>query len=207
MTMSQPDFEGMYAIEEPLQDGNRLRCFGSGFGLQVARIEAPEGQLVGYGEAPTIEVALADAAENVHTGESYRRQYRDTDSRYPHRIYGNEKPVSPLDAHLHRGGRLLAHWACGKVVAGLYNLREVPTKEFLDSLVLKGKFPTIATEFGRTFAISRVHRGLGIYSLHSDTSGSDFVWVVRNGTGDTLHEAVKAAFEAEQVKSGTDIFH
>lgn len=204
--MSLPTPEGMYAIEEPLQDGNKLRCFSSGFGLRVARLQAPEGQLVGYGEAPTIDVALADAAENYHTGESYRRQYLDDDSRYLHRVYGSEESVSPLDAHLHRGGKLLAYWACDAVVAGIYSLRDTPAQELLEPLFEESedKFPIIVTEFGRIYAISRIRNGLDIARLHDKSS---FVCVVQNGTGDTLHEAIDVALTAEQVESEIDIFH
>lgn len=208
--MGSPIHEGLYAIEDPLRDGNNLRCFRSGFGLRVARIEAPEGQLVGYGEAPTIEVALADAAENYHTGESYERQYRSADARYQHKIYGSEKSVSPLDAHLNRGGKLLAHWACNATVAGLYTLESLPSNELMEPLYEEGEdsFPVMLTQFGRVFAINRTDRGLSAVAMPMDNTEQSgwFACVVQNGTGDTLREAVEKAFEAEKVESERDVF-
>lgn len=208
--MSNPAHEGIYAIEDPLKDGNDLRCFSSGLGLQVARIEAPEGQLVGYGEASTIEVALMDAAENYRTGEGYERQYRGPNARYPHQIYGSEESVSPLDEHLKRGGKLLARWACSAVVAGLYTLEQLPTDDIINPLweLDNTEFPVVISQFGRAFMFYPVERGLGIVALPRSDGSKDscFACVVQEGTGDTLRGAIDAAIIAEPVESERDVF-
>lgn len=110
-----PDF--LPSLERVLRKrGLRLHAFRSGGGLRVVRIErvasgGRRGSLVGYGEHPSLEHAMAHAAEDHDAGgRPYGKVYG---SLYPHYLTGSSTASSDADAAILRGGSMDAWYERG----------------------------------------------------------------------------------------------
>jgi hypothetical protein len=114
-------------IEQPLRDGHNVHAFLSGSRLRVIRIEDQAGELVGYGEAPQVEDALAHAAQDYQFGhEAYEEQYSGDNARHPHCLTGTREVSSPLDEHLLKGATFDAHQSRGGIVVTLSGIQLSP---------------------------------------------------------------------------------
>lgn len=195
-------------IEQALIDGHNVHAFSSGGGLRVIRIEATDGNLVGYGEAPQVEEAVAHAALDYQLGhEDYSKQYSGEDSRYPHYLTGTTELSSPLDAHLRWGHTFDAKSKDGKIevtLSGLDHTPDVP-QEVHDAVLATGE-PVSWEERGVSYEITRSQfpNGEPCTSMRA-TQTPDGVdpWMfryTRSGVADTLEAAVADAFEAPQVE-------
>jgi hypothetical protein len=196
-------------IEQPLIDGHMIHAFSSGSGLRVIRIETNDGELVGYGEAPQVEDAVAHAALDYQLGhEDYSRQYGDEDARYIHYLTGTHELSSPLDAHLRWGYTFDAKNKDGKVevtLSGTEHTPDVP-EGVHDTVRMTGK-PATWEERGVIYEITlggRFSNGKPCTSMRPiHTPEGVNAWMFRYtrlGIADTFESAVADAFEAPQVE-------
>ena len=101
-------------IEQKLREGFLIHAFRSGGGLRVLRLEdrsfdstgkvirGSSGNLYGYGEAPSVEDAIAYLEEDIeHGGRPYDQVYGKI---HPHYWTGSSSASSELDRWLLRGG-------------------------------------------------------------------------------------------------------
>lgn len=195
-------------IEQPLIDGHSIHGFRSGGGLRVIRIENKDGELVGYGEAPQAEEAVAHAALDYQLGhEDYLRQYSDENSRYSHNLTGTTEISSPLDEHLRRGHTLDVGFSDGQIevtLSGLDHAPDVP-EEVHNTVKATGE-PTTWQERGITYSItlSKFPNGEPCVSMKAiDNPDNLDPWMFRYtriGQAETFDAAVDEAFEAPQVE-------
>lgn len=195
-------------IEQPLIDGNSIYGFSSGGGLRVIRIETEDGKLVGYGEAPQVEEAVAHAALDYQLGhEDYSRQYSGEGARYPHYLTGTTEISSPLDGHLRWGHTLDVSYRDSQVEVTLSGLDDTPTvPEEVHEAVRSTGEPITWQERGITYSItaSRFPNGEPCTSMEVvDNPNNLNPWMFRysrTGQADTFEAAVAEAFEAPQVE-------
>lgn len=196
-------------IERALIDGHKIHGFSSGGGLRVIRIETEEGELVGYGEAPQVEEAIAHASLDYAFGhEPYEQQYSGDNSRHPHYLTGTQEISSPLDGHLRWGSTFDAVWSDGEVevsLSGYANCGEV-SAEIQEEIIATGK-EVIFEERGITYkAVRGFFPGNGEANVTTsvvDNPEGRNAWmcrVVRLGTGLSLQAALAAAFEAPEIE-------
>lgn len=111
-----------------LAAGCKLHSFLSGGGLRVVRLEDRAGLLRGYGEHPSIEVALNHAGEDYEAGgRPYHTVYNGKNQ--THYLTGSSAPSSALDAWVLQGQTFDAyHLSDGVLVVELvgYMHQKVP---------------------------------------------------------------------------------
>lgn len=195
-------------IEQPLIDGHSIHGFSSGGGLRVVRIETKDGELVGYGEAPQVEEAVAHAALDYQLGhEDYSRQYSGEEARYTHYLTGTTEISSPLDGHLRWGHTLDVVSRDGQVEVTLSGLDQTPNvpQEVHDTVRATGE-PATWQERGITYSItaSSFPNGEPCTSMKAvDNPENLDPWMFsysRTGRAETFEAAVAQAFEAPQVE-------
>lgn len=198
-------------IEQPLRDGHKIHAFSSGSGLRVIHIEDQAGELVGYGEAPQVEEAIAHAALDYQLGhETYGQQYSGENARHPHYLTGTTGVSSPLDGHLFRGATFDAHKSRegeGVVVtlSGIKFPPEVP--DGLQERVTSTMGTETFEERGVTYSAEPYQfPGSGEWGItikvvdNPNGVNTSFYNYTKTGEGTTFAEAVAGAFEAPETE-------
>lgn len=192
---------GHPALEAALRGKARLRCFRSGGGLRVIRVEKGAG-LVGYGEAPTFAPALGLAEDDVAAGG---RPYGDVYGKLvPHYMTGAYPDATdPLDEWVFAGNGLAVAFERGRFVARLKAMRFVEAPDAVAAEAWATQSPVsweargmryLATPYeGGMLRMCCVDRGDG-------TRNPDWFHAVRTGEGAGIAEALAAALDAPEVE-------
>lgn len=200
--------EPLQGIETSLRDGAVVRAFRSGGGLRVVRIENL-GDLVGYGEHPSIDAAIRHADEDfIAGGRPYGEVYGGDKPNY---LTGSIDSTSELDTRIRQGDKFRS-WQDGEVIyfeLEGYAKVEVP-KEILTRVMDTGISETWADKArGYTYLVksSRFPNGgpcssISVSEGPEDRSGSD-PWMYHTsqiGEGANFMSAMNAALVAERIE-------
>lgn len=189
-------------IEKALKKGGRLHTFRSGGGLRVVRIER-NGELLAYGEHPSIDDALAHAAEDFKAGgREYGSVYGGSK---PHYLTGSPEATSRLDLWVLQGHNFDAYYDKEFVVElkGYFHTKE--PEGILETVLREGelvweargyKFKSSPIRFangapGYTTEVVRSPKGGNAYRAHD-------YWGTKVGRADNLTEAISLAFETPE---------
>lgn len=207
-------------LEGALRKGSVMHAFLSGGGLRVIRLEkGRHGKLTGYGEHPHVDEALRHAAEDFAAGgRPYSEVYGTFDfdhpeggkkGIYPMYLTGASTPDGELDAWVRQGHTFDARFEGGEFVFELRGLEESRTPEGYVKRCTAGETIRWTDERGVTYECSpsRFPNGEACCSTRivSRPRGMKehrawMYYAVRTGKGQTLEEAVAAAFKAPKIE-------
>ncbi len=205
------DREVMSTVEAALRSGGVLHAFLSGGGLRVLTIERQaydpdEGQRrvqLAYGEHPYVGDAFRILADDFKAGcRPYEEVYGKTETHY---LTGASEPQDDLDAWVRRGAYFDARADGDGFEFELRGYQEHKTPEDIDACARKGRTVRWTDARGFAFVASpyRFPNGDVGYSTKvtacpaGRTDHEAFLWkAVRRGTGKSLLDAIRAAFEA-----------
>jgi hypothetical protein len=199
-------------IERALCGGGRLHAFRSGGGLRVIRIEkGKRGKLLAYGEAPTIDEALRIAADDFEAGvRPYNEVYGKIEEHY---LTGAYAADDPLDVWVCRGRNFDAWHDGERFVVELTYLEDAQEPPGTVERVCNGETIEWTDARGVTYRASpsRFPNGERSCSISivskPDSMPHHRAWMYyarRTGTGETLTEAIDAAFVAKSVELEKD---
>ncbi len=194
------------AIESVLRDGARLRGFRAGAGCRVIRVSQGE-RLLGYGEHPHVETALAHADEDIrHGGREFHEVYGRL---YPHYLTGAAEASSALDAAILRGDTLDVWHEHGDVVATVSGWGRTIYPEMMITRVIRTGEPETWMSRGFTYLSRPAGFPNGdpcVYTVVSALSDHDprrdpWMWrTLQTGRGHDFESAVFAALIADPVE-------
>lgn len=194
--------EHLVRIEPALKMGGFIHAFMSGGGLRVLRLAefGPRGDLMGYGESPTVDDAFRILADDYEAGG---RKYGD--------VYGKVEPApaGELDAWVRKGNTFDAWYKDGEYVVELRSLQEAHTPEETVRRCTAGE--TIAWTDDRRVTYqcspSRFPNGERCCSTKivkvpkGMTHNRAWMWyATQTGRGPTLSDAIDQAFKAPKVE-------
>ena len=196
----------MSGVERALQEGCTIHGFRSGGGLRVVRIEA-FGNLLGYGEHPSVDLALVHANEDFLAGS---RPYDEVYGKlYTHYLTGSHEVTSPLDGWLLQGHTFDAHKNEMGITVDLkgYSETRIP-KHVIKQVNRNGRPVTWSNRgftyetFSSTFPSGAPSLSTKVLSLPQGKSNSD-PWIyktLKTGMERRFSLALDLAFKAPEVE-------
>lgn len=201
----------MSTLEKALRAGCKLKVFLSGGGLRVARLEAGEDNLFGYGEHPHLEEALAHVAEDYAAGgRPYEEVYGESGI-HTHYLTGARETSSPLDEWVRRGNKISAVYDDGDFVVTLsgYGQHELP-EGVMDRVIATGQSER-HEQRGYTYEVVRSRFPTGAPCVTCNVVGTPLVqrlgsdpWMwqeKRIGRGASFEAACEAALAATPMEA------
>lgn len=201
--------EAFEVVEKYIRKGARLHAFLSGGGLRVLRVEkVKSGKLLGYGEHPDVNDAFRILADDLKAGG---RDYDDVYNNEEETAYltGQSEPTDKLDAWVRKGYGFDAFIKNKKMVFVLKGWEHQPHPGDIEARVRAGE--TVEWESPRGYRF-KSHPDFfpngeaatvteTIFVPVGKTRHHDWMWqATKTGQGDTLAQAMEAAFEAEPVE-------